>query len=166
MSCLSLIFKSRLLHQSYCSWILGQNQKHSFSQMHIVSQYASSFFLLSRAFSTFFYTMTITSCLVSLFFLLKCFPFYYFACLTSIFTVVHSSVVFPHMPWYWQNLLPLYSSLEALSLEYPNFTDFLFLDPYIEFFLFCEGILGGIDFSKFSILVSKNSVIEWIEPSK
>ena len=90
----------------------------------------------------------------------KCSPFFYFDCLTSSFSVVHLSVVCLHVPWYWQNFLPLDSSYESSSSKSLKVIAFHFLNPFLLVFLFLERTLGGIDFSKFSILVSKNSVIE------
>ena len=91
------------------------------------------FFNSLRAFLTCFWTITFTSCLVFLFFFLKCFPFFCFACLTSAFSVVHLSMVCQHMPWYWQKFLPLGSSSEFFSSESPRVADFLFLDPFFVF---------------------------------
>ena len=90
----------------------------------------------------------------------KCLFFFCFACLTSASIVVHSSVVCLYVPWYWQNFFLLCPSSESSSSELSKVTAFLFLDPLLLFLLFLEGLLGGIDFSKFSILVLKNSAIE------
>ena len=117
--------------------------------MHVVPLYASFFFYF-RAFLTYF----------------VCFPFFSLACLTSVFKVVHPSIVCLHVPWYWQNFLLLYSSSESSSSESSKVTYFLFLNPFLDFFLILEETLGEIDFSRISILVSKNSAIEWIGPPK
>ena len=100
------------------------------------------------------------------FLFLEMFSFLLFCLLTSAFRVVHSSVVCLHVPWYWQNFLTLCSSSESSSSKSLKVTHFLFLDPFLDFILFLEGSLGGIDFSRFLIIFSKNSVIEWIGPSK
>ena len=109
-------------------------------------------FFFFMAFLTCFYTMISTLCLVNLFFYWNFFPFSYFGYLSSAFRVVHLSVVCPHVPWYWQNFLPLCYSYESLSSESPKVTTFHFLDPFLDFFLFLEEILSRIDYSSFQSL--------------
>ena len=97
------------------------------------------FFFFLSAFSTCFCTMTFTSCLGYLLFFLKCFPFFCFICWNSAFNVVHSSVVCPHIPWYWQNFLSLFLCSESTSLESQKITDFLFLGTFFAFLLVSWG---------------------------
>ena len=148
--CLSLIFRLHLFRWSYCWMILDQTWKHSFFHAHRSS--VCFFFFFLRAFLIFFCTIILTSCVVFLFFFSKCFPVFCFVCLTSVFKVVHLPVVCLHVPWCWKNVLPLCSSLESSSSEPWKVTAFLFLDPFLEFFLFLEGTLSGIDFSNFQSL--------------
>ena len=131
------------------SW--SESETLIFSNAHSIS--VCFFFFYFMAFFTCFCTMMLTSCLVNLFFSWKSFPFF-------TFKVVHLSVLSLHVSWYWRNVLPLCSSSESLSLESLKVTPYLFSDPLLDFFLFLERTLGDIDFSRFLILVLKNSAIE------
>ena len=68
-----------------------------------------------KDFSTFFSTITFASCLVYFNFLLKCLLFFCFVCLVSALSIVHSSIVCPHVPWYLQNFLSFPSSSAETS---------------------------------------------------
>ena len=124
-------------------------------------------FFCFRVFWIYFCTIVFTLCLVNLSFLSICLLFCFcFACSTIVLRVVHWSVVCPHVPWYWQNFFPFCPWSESSSSESSKVTTFLVLESFLLFLSFLERTLGGIDFSKFSSLASKNSAIEWIEPSK
>ena len=81
---------------------------------------------------------------MNLFLLSNCLLLFYFACLTSALILLHWSVVCLHVPWYWQNFFPVCPWSKSLSSESLKVTPFLFLDPFLLFLLFLEGILGGM----------------------
>ena len=114
------------------------------------------FFFFFGAFLTYFYTMTFTSYLVYLFFFSKCFPLFCFACLTSDFKVVHSSVVCLQLPWYWQtsflNVLHLNQCPRNLQIWLISF--FWTLSWYSIYFL--REHLEGLIFLNFQSLSWRN----------
>ena len=62
----------------------------------------------------------------------------------------------PYVQRYLQIFLTSPSSLKSSSSQPSQMSVYLFQEPFFFVFLFLEGTLGGVDFSRFSILVLKN----------